>query len=72
MKARAVPDIFVNKSRHLRQVGLAGQVVSNSYWGVVAVLENGEKVQLGNDQFDYLTENLQNPSSLIQKDSVTN
>jgi hypothetical protein len=56
----------------LRQVGLAGQVVSNSYWGVVAVLENGEKVQLGNDQFDYLTENLQNPSSLIQKGSVTN
>lgn len=72
MKARTVPDIFINKSRHLRQVGLAGQVVSNSYWGVVAVLENGEKVQLENDQFDYLTENLENHSSLITKDSVTN
>lgn len=49
-------DIIVSESNVVRHLGLSGRVVRSEHRGVSAVLENGERVRLWNNQFDYVSE----------------
>lgn len=49
-------DIIVSESNVVRHLGLSGRVVRSEHRGVSAVLENGERVRLWNNQFNYISE----------------
>lgn len=59
-------DIIVNFGID-RHVGLSGRVLSSDHFGVSAVMENGERLKLKNQQFDYISENSENSSSHYKK-----
>lgn len=59
--------VLVGRTRH---VGLEGRVVRPRHSGVEAILENGERVNLENHQFDYFSElfSSQNKESGVNKE----